>query len=123
MARNTIISLSDDLDGSAADLTVEFSYKGKTYSLDLNERNASELEDALAPYIAAAEKAGGVRTGRSGGRSTRSGGPSRSRSSSSSAGDVDPKQVRAWAQANGVDVSPRGRIAASVLEQYRNAGA
>ena len=37
------------------------------------------------------------------------------------AGDADPKAVRAWAQANGIEVSARGWINAGVLEQYRTA--
>ncbi len=120
MARTTVVQLTDDIDGSEADQTIEFSYKGKSYSLDLNDRNASELADVLASYIAAAEKAGGVQS-RAGSRSSRSGG-SRSRSSDGSgASGPDPKDVRVWADANGVQVSARGRIPASVIEQYKAA--
>jgi hypothetical protein len=121
MAKTTIVHLTDDLDGSDADVTVEFAYKGKAYSIDLNDMNASELDEALSPYIVAAEKAGGVQSSRSGGRSSRSGGPAKSRTAASGTGEADPKQVRAWAEANGVAVSPRGRIASSVVEQYRQA--
>ena len=121
MARTTIISLTDDIDGSKADDTVEFSYRGKTYSLDLNNKNASELDEVLAPYIAAAEKAGGVQSGRGASRSSRSS-SSRARSSSGgTSGGPDPKDVRAWAEANGVAVSTRGRIPASVIAQYQAA--
>jgi hypothetical protein len=35
---------------------------------------------------------------------------------------VDPAAVRAWAKGKGVDVSPRGRIKADVIEAYRAAG-
>ena len=70
--------------------------------------------DALAPYLGAAEQAGGSRSS----RSTRGATTPRQRSSS----DVNPKAVRAWAEANGVTISPRGRIKADVLEQYRAAG-
>jgi hypothetical protein len=37
MARTSVIQLIDDIDGSEADRTVDFSYNGKTCSLDLNE--------------------------------------------------------------------------------------
>ena len=114
MAKQTVIHMTDDIDGSAATHTVEFSYRGKSYRLDLNDENASEFDDALAPYISAAEKAGGAQSSRGSGR--RSTTP-RQRSSS----DLDPKAVRAWAEANGVSVSPRGRIKAEILEQYRAA--
>jgi hypothetical protein len=121
MARTTIVQLTDDIDGSEADQTVEFSYKGKLYSLDLNDKNASELDDVLAPYIAAAEKAGGVQS-RAGGRSSRSGSSRRGPSASGrTANGPDPKDVRAWAETNGVQVSARGRIPAGVIEQYKAA--
>ncbi len=115
MAKQTVIHMTDDIDGSEATQTVEFSYRGKSYSLDLNDANASEFDDALAPYISAAAKAGGAQSSRGSGR--RSTTP-RQRSSS----EIDPKAVRAWAEANGVSVSPRGRIKADILEQYRAAG-
>jgi hypothetical protein len=38
MARTTIVQLTDDIDGSEADHTVEFSYKGKSYYLDLKRQ-------------------------------------------------------------------------------------
>ena len=120
MARTTIVQLTDDIDGSDADQTVGFGYKGKSYSLDLNDKNASELDDVLAPYIAAAEKAGGVRSG-TGSRSSRSD-ASRPRSSAGgSTSGPNPKDVRAWAETNGVQVFTRGRIPASVVEQYKAA--
>jgi len=120
MASTTIIRLTDDIDGSEADETVEFSYKGKLYSLDLNDKNAFEFDDVLAAYIAAAEKAGGVHS-RAGGRSSRSGGSRRGPSASGTANGPDPKDVRAWAETNGVQVSARGRIPASMVEQYKAA--
>ena len=123
MARTTIVRLTDDIDGSEAQQTVEFSYKGNSYSLDLNDKNASELDDTFAPYIAAAQKSGGVqRPARS--RSSRTG-ESRPRSSGSAktSSGPDPKAVRAWAEAHGVQVSGRGRIPASVIEQYQAANA
>jgi hypothetical protein len=43
-----------------------------------------------------------------------------SRKAASSA--VDVKAVRAWAASNGIELSSRGRVPTSVLEQYRSAG-
>ena len=34
------------------------------------------------------------------------------------AGGPDPKAVRAWAAENGIEVSPKGKLPASVVEQY-----
>ena len=116
MARQITERLIDDLDGSDATQTVEFAYKGKYYTLDLNDNNASDFEDALAPYIAAAEKAGGAQSGRG-----RRGGKRQSGASGSpgEVSDYSPKDVRAWAQANDVEVPARGRIPGKVIEQFR----
>ncbi len=114
MAKQTVIQMTDDLDGSEATQSIEFSFRSKGYTIDLNDANASDFDDALAPYIAAAEKSGSVQPSRSSGRRA---GAARQQASS----DVDPKQVRAWAEANGVAVSPRGRIKVDILEQYRAA--
>ena len=116
MAKRTVTVTTDDIDGSEASQSVEFSYRGKSYEIDLNDEHAEEFDEIMAPYIKAAESS------RSGSRSSEARGGRRS-SSSSSHSDVDPKQVRAWAEANGVAVSPRGRISASVIEQYRQSGA
>lgn len=116
MAKQTIIQMTDDLDGSEATQSIEFTVRGRSYTIDLNDANASDFDDALAPYIAAAQKARGAQPSRSGGR--RPSAPSQRASS-----DADPKQVRAWAEANGVAVSPRGRIKAEILAQYQAANA
>ena len=118
MARHTIEKLIDDLDGSEATRTVEFSYQGKTYALDLNDKNAAELEEALAPYIAAAGKAGTAQSGRG-----RGGGRRAAAQSPDGKPDYNAKDLRAWAEANGVDVPARGRIPGKVIEQFRAARA
>ena len=35
--------------------------------------------------------------------------------------DVNPKAVRAWAEANGVEVNARGRLSVEVIEKYKAA--
>lgn len=49
MAKTVVIS--DDLDGSTPAETVEFSYDGVNWSIDLSEKNKKKLEDALRPYL------------------------------------------------------------------------
>lgn len=112
MAQHTITKLVDDVDGSEASETVVFGLDGTAYEIDLNEAHAEDLREVLSPYVTVARRAGS----QSGGRGKRS-----RASSSAAAGDVNPKDVRAWAQANGIEVSARGRINAGVLEQYRAA--
>lgn len=117
MAQRQVTITTDDIDGSEANQVREFSYQGKSYRIDLNDKHAEEFDEVMAPYITAASETsrGNASRGR------RSSGGTRARTTST--GDVDPKQVRAWAEANGVEVSPRGRISASVIEQYRAASA
>ena len=100
MAQKVHIVLEDDLDGSPATETVSFGLDGKTYEIDLNDKNAGKLRDALAPYVGHARRAAGRRRGRSGGS-----GPS-------------PADIRAWARDNGFDVPDRGRVSSEVREAY-----
>ncbi len=110
MARNveTIVTLTDDLDGSKADRTVTFAVDGSTYEIDLSKRNAKAFEQALAPYVGAARKVKPQRASRRGaGRA----GSSRS----------DLAVIREWARANGRQVSDRGRLPLAIVEEYEAA--
>lgn len=109
MAQRTVVQLVDDLSGEElaprSGETVRLGLDGVVYELDLSPANAARLRDDLARYVEA-----GRRTGRS------------VRGVRRSFGAVDPRAVRAWAASNGVDLSPRGRIPAAVVERYRAAG-
>ena len=72
--------------------------------------------------MAAAEKAGGAKP-HAGGRSRRSRGSRPGPSGASPTSGSNPKDVRVWAEANGVQLSGRGRIPASIIEQYKAANA
>ena len=113
MAQKVLTLLQDDLDGSDASETVMFGLDGVTYEIDLNEKNSAKLRRALEPFVAVGRRVGGSRSGRRSGRGA--GGSARS-------SGVDPAAVRAWAASNKIKVSPRGRISAAVIEQYRAAG-
>ena len=104
MAQKVHIVLEDDLDGSPATETVSFGLDGKTYEIDLNDKNAGKLRDALAPYVGAGRSTGGRR----GGRKT------------SSATNLGPsaREVRDWARSNGYKVPDRGRIPADVRAAF-----
>jgi hypothetical protein len=108
----TITTLTDDLDGSKADRTITFGYDGVTYEIDLHKKNATALDKALAPYIAAGRKT--TTRGRRGTRAASGGGASARRR-------ADLGAVREWARANGYDISDRGRVPASILEAYDSA--
>ena len=70
--------------------------------------NSRKLRDALAPYISAARRAGGRRSGTPAA-------PSRP-----AADRAHNQAVREWAVAQGMKISERGRIPSNVIEAYRN---
>ena len=65
MAQRVNIVLVDDIDGSDATETVAFGLDGTSYEIDLNEKHAAKLRDALASYVGHARKVGGGRRTRS----------------------------------------------------------
>lgn len=111
IAREVITSLIDDLDGSAAAEEVQFSLDSVTYTIDLSEKNAAKLRNALAPYIEGARKA--APEGRGGRRMKIVRGPAQRES------DRERNQlIREWAVSEGVELPTRGRIAQAVLNAY-----
>jgi hypothetical protein len=106
MAQKITVELEDDLDGGPADQTVRFGLDGADYEIDLNTRNAAAFRAQLAPFT---ERARGA------GRGPRSA-PGRSASGRERSGGI-----RAWARTQGIAVSDRGRIPASVIGQYQAA--
>ena len=106
MAQKVTVALEDDLDGGPADETVRFAVDGTDYEIDLRTSHADAFRNQLAPYIEHARRAGRSQSRR----------PGRTAASRHHAGDV-----RAWAKGRGIVVSERGRIPASLAEQYRAA--
>ena len=106
MAQRVTVALEDDLDGGPADETVRFGFGGAEYEIDLSNKNARAFRTQLTPFIEHARKAGRGQLRRS----------SRTAASRQRTGDI-----RAWAKDHGVTVSERGRIPASVIEQYETA--
>ena len=104
MAQKVTVALEDDLDGGPAEETVRFGLGGAEYEIDLSKKNARAFRKQLAPFIEHAAKAD---RGRGADRRTaahweRSGDIRRGRRPS-------------------IAVSDRGRIPASVVEQYEAA--
>jgi len=94
------------------------------------ENDASPSEAETAPPAGQERSAAAERSAAPGRSATpeRSASPRRSRRNAAAgtgkpaSNGVDTAAVRAWAAANGVSVSPRGRIRDEVLEAYRAAG-
>ena len=104
MAQKVHIVLEDDLDGSDATQTVTFGLDGTSYEIDLNDKNAAKLRDALAGYVGHGRKVGSA--------------PRRGRKAAVSTGGVSAKEIRDWARSNGYDVPERGRVSADVRSAY-----
>ena len=107
MAQRVTVALEDDLDGGPAEETVQFAFDGTGYEIDLSTKNAAAFYKQLAPFIEHARKVGRAQSRRLG----------RTAASRQRSGDI-----RAWAKDHGIAVSERGRIPASVMEQYHAAG-
>jgi hypothetical protein len=106
MAQRVNIVLEDDLDGSQAAETLRFGIDGSEYEIDLSKKNATAFRRQLAPFVEHARKAGRGQRRRF----------VRTTSSRRRSGDI-----RAWAKEQGIAVSERGRIPASLVEQYEAA--
>lgn len=106
MSQKVTVALEDDLDGGPADETLRFGFGGADYEIDLNRKNAGAFRKALTPYIEHARKAGR---------------PQPPRAVRGAANRQRSGEIRAWAKERGIAVSERGRIPASVIEQYEAA--
>jgi len=85
---------------------VRFAFDGTDYEIDLNTKNAVAFGKQIAPYVEHARKTGRAQSRRAG----------RSAANRQRSGDI-----RVWAKEHGLAVSERGRIPASVVEQYHAA--
>jgi hypothetical protein len=103
VAQRRHVIVTDDLDGSEGAKTYRFAWQDAAYEVDLSDTHRDKLLRALAPYIDAGRRVGGGRRATTSTRTT----------------SEDRAAVRAWARANGHEVSDRGRIPTAVLDAYR----
>jgi hypothetical protein len=106
MAQRVTVELEDDLDGGPAAETLRFGIGGMEYEIDLSKKNASKFRRQIAPYIEHARRAGRGQ---------------RRRLVRTASGRERSGDIRAWAKDQGIPVSERGRIPASVVQQYEAA--
>jgi hypothetical protein len=111
VAQKVVVQLVDDIDGTPIEAgsgsTISFGLDGASYEIDLADRNAERLREALAPYVKAGRRVGGRR--------------SPGRGSGSSAPASEATAMREWARSRGMKVSERGRVGSDVVEAYRAA--
>ena len=110
----TDVQLIDDIDGTPATTTIEFSVGGKNYIIDLSEANAAAFNEAFAPYVEHARRARRAPANKR-----------KSRSSSEAARIKRQRnaEIRTWALKNGVTVSKRGQLSQDIIDAYEAAHA
>ena len=109
MVKKVTVCLLDDLDGKAADETVQFVLDSVRYEIDLSETNAKKLRNKLQPWVTAGRRTAGSRRRR------------RVRAASASIGRPDSAAIREWARKSGREIAQRGRIPVEVIDAYRAA--
>jgi hypothetical protein len=116
-----ILTLVDDLDGSTEVVgTFKFGWLGRDYEIDLGPASFAKLEKAIGPFVEKARQAGPSANSR-----MTASAANRFSSNSSTRGaerDYDLPQLREWAAKNKITIPTRGRIPASVVEQFKAAG-
>ena len=105
MATKTYTRIYCDLCESEGGTSTLLAVDGRTTSVDLCDKHRAALDKALASYVEA---------GRTQGRAKRA--------SAGKTATAELAAIRSWANANGVEVSARGRIPAEVRAQWEAAG-
>jgi nucleoid-associated protein Lsr2 len=106
------ITLVDDLDGTEADETVEFSLDGAGYQIDLSKPNAERLRDIFAEFVRHGRRTGGRAKRAPKARTTKTANGPRSGKR------TDAAVIRNWAHEQGMDLAPVGRIPDDVRRRY-----
>jgi hypothetical protein len=108
MAQRVNVVLVDDIDGSDANETVSFALDGVDYEIDLSDKHAAELREAVSLYVGHGRRTGGRRKQ----------GATRRPASGGEESGASAADIRAWARENGHEVPERGRVSAEVREAY-----
>lgn len=106
MAKKVTTVLIDDIDKGPASETVTFALDGINYEIDLSTTHASELREDFRRWTEAGRRVQGRRRRGTGAQIDY-------------AAREYNRKVRKWAQERGIDVSDRGRVPSSIMEQYK----
>lgn len=111
MSQRVLITRTSDLSNEEIDQTGDgtdfrFTYRGRSYSIDLTDSELAEFDAAVEKYVRAASKVTGKRKPR----------PYLTQTA------PDPRAVRAYAAANGIEVSRYGRPPRDLVEKFLAAG-
>jgi hypothetical protein len=118
MARKIQVLLTCDFDedDTPAVDTVSFAYNGATYAFEACQAHLDDFHAVMDGFVARARREGPApRGGRSVSAPSASARPGKTPAGS---GREDLSAVRAWARAQGYQVSDRGRIPAQIRDAY-----
>jgi len=103
-----VFQAMNHLEGQFSTVTTRarFGFEGADYEIDLSSKHARAFRAQLAPFVEHARKAGRELARR----------PARTAAACARSGDI-----RAWAKGQGIALSVRGRIPASVVRRYQPA--
>ncbi|WP_059387745.1 histone-like nucleoid-structuring protein Lsr2 [Arthrobacter sp. Hiyo1] len=108
MAKQTYTRVIDDLTNEVLEEgqgeTLTFGFQGKSYSIDLGQKNADEFRKLMQKYTSVATQEVSRLP--------------RAASSSAKSDKQELKKIREWAASQGIEVNARGRIAKSVEDAY-----
>jgi len=108
-------TMIDDLDGTVVPAggggTVQFSFRGDNYELELSQENEEKLAEALAPFMAVARKS----------RSTSQLSAAVAAPPTTSGRAYEPREARAWLEEHGYDLPARGPVKKELLRVFEEA--
>jgi hypothetical protein len=113
MAKTVIVKLTDDIDGGDAEETVQFSLDGKSYEIDVNSANATQLRAAFKPFI----DKGRISEGSSRAKAPRQSNSSGEKTLFSQLSSEEKERFRAWA-----NMATARRISDSRVNSWVEAG-
>ncbi|MBF1664445.1 MAG: Lsr2 family protein [Rothia mucilaginosa] len=105
LKKTQVTELIDDIDGTPADTSINFSVGGIPYVIDLSEANLREFKAVLAPYIKHGRRAAARKPRSAAGRAKRQ----------------NAAEIRAWGIEKGYLKSARGRLGTTVIAAYEAA--
>lgn len=105
LKKTQVTELIDDIDGTPATASVNFSVGGIPYVIDLSEANLREFQAVLAPYIKHGRRAAARKPRSAAGRTKRQ----------------NAAEIRAWGIEKGYLKSARGRLGPTVIAAYEAA--
>lgn len=120
MSQKTTVTLHDDFDESTNGVrTVNFAVDGHAYEIDLSAKHLREFEKAMKPYVEHARKVRKT-TAKTTAKAAAKVGPAKRHTSTVRASSAQPaaREVREWAATQGIEVPAKGRVPASVMEQF-----